>query len=361
MSRNKDHYPYDELDKKETNTSYRVISDIDALLVDIEREIHRATLSIKMQFLSYEADHVGQCISNALLRAAKRGIEVRLLVDYYTDLYHQDKLIHIPRLKNTIRQKLLREWQTTQVVFRTMQENGIQVKRTNPMGFLFHKFLWRDHKKLVIIDADTKDHQLAYVGGFNAADHHAAWHDFMVKMQGGIVKHLNDDFDRTWSGTNPARRVYYGDGFLLTDSVGKSLIFEATQQIIEQAERRVILESPYVYGHTVQRTLINAVERGVKVSLIVPLDNNRHICVLTQRSLRQLSKSGVCVYHYKNHDGMTHAKVLLADEVAVFGSSNFNQFLAGRLAELSIVSRNPALVSQLEVMLNDDIGNSVLF
>ena len=285
---------------------------------------------------------------------------MRLLVDYYTDLYHQDKLIHIPLLKNIIQQKLRREWQTTQALFRTMQENGIQVKRTNPIGFLFHKCLWRDHKKLVIIDADTKDHQLTYVGGFNAADHHAAWHDFMVKMQGGIVKHLNDDFDRTWSGTNSARRIYYGDGFLLTDSLGKSLIFEATQQIIEQAEDRVILESPYVYGHTVQRALIDAVERGVKVSLIVPLHNNRHISVLTQRSLRQLSKSGISVYHYKNHDGMTHAKVLLADEVASFGSSNFSQFLSGKLAELNIVSRNPALVSQLEIMLNNDMDDFVV-
>lgn len=361
MSKKEDHYFYDELDKKEANTSYKVISDIDHLLKDIEEEIHRANLSVKMQFLSYEADHVGQRIANALLKAAKRGVEVRLLVDYYTDLYHQDKLIHIPRLKNITQQKLRREWQTTQALFCTMQENGIQVKRTNPLGFLLHKCLWRDHKKLVIIDADTKDHQLAYVGGFNAADHHAAWHDFMVKMQGSIIKYLSDDFDRTWSGTNPSRRVYYGDGFLLTDSLGTSLIFEAARQSIEQAEDRVILESPYVYGYSVQRTLISAVERGVKVSLIVPLHNNRRIFVLTQRSLRQLSNSGVSVYHYKNHDGMTHAKVLLADEVASFGSSNFSQFLSGKLAELNIVSRNPALVSQLEVMLNNDMDNCVVF
>ena len=73
MSKKEDHYFYDGLDKKEATTSYEVISDVEHLLVDIEAEIYQATLSVKMQFLSYEADHVGQRIANALLKAAREG------------------------------------------------------------------------------------------------------------------------------------------------------------------------------------------------------------------------------------------------------------------------------------------------
>lgn len=342
------------------STSYELLVNANAFLTDLEQEIQRATSDVKLQFHTFEADTVGQRIGQSLLRAVRGGVGVQLLADHYTDLYQSNKLIHLPRLNTAVRQTLLHEWEAMYVLFQSMQAQGIQIRRTNPLGFLFHKALQRDHKKLVIIDGGDKERQVAYVGGFNIADHHAAWHDFMVKMRGPIVTHLSDDFERTWNGdAHSARRIQYEDGFLLTDCPGTSLIFDAALQHINIAARRVILESPYVYGQTIKEALINAAERGVAVSLIVPLHNNHRLFVLTPRSLREMAARGMHVYQYSGHGGMTHAKALLVDDVAVFGSANFNQFLAGKLAELSVVTQNAVLVSQLEAMLKQDIASAV--
>ena len=356
-----DHVPHSvQNGKAESVCSYELIPDAEAILADWEMQIRKAKSSIKMQFHTYEADLIGQRVSGVLLEAAERGIKVQLLVDYYTDLYHSGQLIHLPRLNKTVRQALRSEWEATKLLFQIMKVGGIQIKRTNSLGFLFRKSLWRDHKKLVIIDSEDKENQVAYVGGINVAEHHITWHDFMVKMRGCIVTYLDQDFDRTWSGeANSGRQIHYGDGYLITDSPGRSLIFEEVLQVISMAKRRVILESPYVCGQKMQRALTNAAERGVDVSLIVPLHNNHRISVLTQRSLKYLARSGLHIYQYRNNGGMTHAKALLADDLAVFGSSNFNQFLAGKLGELSIVSPNRALVSQLEVLLNKDMTDSM--
>jgi hypothetical protein len=56
---------------------------------------------------------------------------------------------------------------------------------------------------------------------------------------------------------------------------------------------------------------------------------------------------------------MTHARGLIADGYALFGSHGFNGFLSGRMGEIAIVSANHSLVSQLESFFQESIVRSV--
>jgi hypothetical protein len=57
---------------------------------------------------------------------------------------------------------------------------------------------------------------------------------------------------------------------------------------------------------------------------------------------------------------MTHAKALLVDNIAMFGSSNLNEFLAKRVCEVNIATYNKDMVKQMENKLNEDMKMSIL-
>ncbi len=341
-------------------TSYEVLVDSEAFLTDVERLLSQARSSVQVQFHIFEADNTGRRFAQALFKVAQRGVSVQLVIDHYGDLFQSDQFIHLPRFKRSVQQALRRERRAMYELFEVMQAEGIQIRRTNPLGFLGWKTLWRDHKKLLVIDGDDRKHRTAYIGGLNIADHHAAWHDFMVKMQGDLVEHIHADFRRTWNGvTHATGQVIGDDGLVLIDTWGRSPIFAMAQHLLTAATQRIVLESPYVWGRNIERCLLKAASRGIDVTLIVPLHNNHRFPVLTAQRLRALAEQGVNVCRYAQHGGMTHAKALLVDDQALFGSSNFNQFLAGKLAELSVVTREHTLVSQLDRMLATDIASSV--
>jgi len=341
-------------------TSYDVLVDSEAFVADVERILSQARSSVQAQFHIFEADSTGLRFAQALFKVAQRGVCVQLVTDHIGDLFQSDRFIYLPRFKRSVQQALWREWRAMYELFQEMQASGIQIRRTNPLGFLGWKALWRDHKKLVVIDGEDREHRTAYIGGLNIADHHAAWHDFMVKIQGGLVERIHADFQRTWNGvTHATGQVIDDGGLMLIDSWGRSPIFAMAQHLLTAATRRIVLESPYVWGRKIERCLLEAVSRGVEVTLIVPLNNNHSFPVLTAQRLHALAEKGVNVCWYAEHGGMTHAKALLVDDQALFGSSNFNQFLAGKLAELSVVTGEHRFISQLERMLVTDIASSV--
>jgi hypothetical protein len=55
---------------------------------------------------------------------------------------------------------------------------------------------------------------------------------------------------------------------------------------------------------------------------------------------------------------MTHARAVQVDDWAIFGSHALAGITSGRIAELSVATRNESLVTQLERFLKEDIANS---
>ena len=107
-----------------------------------------------------------------------------------------------------------------------------------------------------------------------------------------------------------------------------------------------------------RNALVAAARRGVEVSVIVPLHNNRRVLRPSGRMLRELTRHGVRVCQYASRGGMTHTKALVVDERAMFGSSNFNEALAGVLDEVTIVTHNRDLVGGLTARLASDMDQS---
>lgn len=342
--------------------SYRLLSSSRVFLDDLEKEIEKAKSSIDLQFLTFEADTVGNRVAKSLFKAKLRGIKIRFIIDHFIDLFHNDYFIHRPRLNRVLQRIITGEWKNTKKLLELMTKRGIKIKRTNPLGFLRRKALHRNHKKLVVIDSNIPKRAIAYIGGCNLSEHNASWNDFMVKMKGDMLPVLHSDFNATWEDRNENGRIEYGDGVVLIDSPnGSHEIVPYVIDLINNSKKRVMIESPYLRGKNIWESLIDAARHGVDVRIIVPLHNNhKRLAAPTGRSLKELVKNGVQVYRFKENKGMTHAKALLADDVAMFGSSNLSESLAKRLCEVNIATHNKSMVKQMEKKLEEDMKMSTL-
>lgn len=132
----------------------------DALLKDIEG----ATDHIHMQYYIYRSDTLGGEIRDALIRAAKRGVKVRVLLD---------------------------AWGSTQVSLKFFDElrvHGGQVAFFFPLfvPYLNPRINYRNHRKIVVIDG-----KIGYTGGFNVGNEYLGevekfgyWRDNHLRILG---------------------------------------------------------------------------------------------------------------------------------------------------------------------------------
>jgi phosphatidylserine/phosphatidylglycerophosphate/cardiolipin synthase-like enzyme len=171
-----------------------------------------------------------------MLAASRRRVDVRLLVDGYTDVVLSDAypfLVHRRRATS-------RERAHTYAVFDALRARGVGIKRTAPPGFLNRFFPYRDHKKMIVLDE-----RIAFVGGINISDHNYAWHDFMVKIEGPLVHDLARDFCSTWDGATIALAAPAPDGdFVLNQCAAHSVSAHAGAH--PPCRAPLVIESPYL-------------------------------------------------------------------------------------------------------------------
>src|SRR5262245_47855034 len=149
-----------------------------------------AERSIDAQYFLWDADAVGTILINRLMRAANRGVRVRLLVD---DLYLKGRDVGIASLDAH-----------PNVEIRLYNVFGGR----NPLGlgrrlnFLleFGRLNHRMHNKLFVVD-----NQVAVMGGRNIADAYFGvdpklnYRDMDVMAAGPVVRRLSAGFDAYWN------------------------------------------------------------------------------------------------------------------------------------------------------------------
>lgn len=166
-----------------------------------------AERSIEVQYFIWSADNIGILAVEALLRAAERGVKVRIIVD---DLmidapdksllalaHHPNIDIRIYNPKNTV---------------------GVPVqKRVLNVATDFHGINQRMHDKTFIVDG-----KVAITGGRNMADeyfdynHEYNFRDRDALVLGKVAQAMQDSFDQFWeSGLSaPVESLYDGIGLM---------------------------------------------------------------------------------------------------------------------------------------------------
>lgn len=336
------------------SNTYQVCVGAGAFLEALTAALENCHHSLYAQFMTFEGDASGQAFADLLADKAAAGLDVRLMVDSYSDIVLSDVYPILVHRLGAVRQ----ERQRTRAMFEALQAQGVGIQRTAPPGFLGRYMLYRNHKKMVILDE-----RVAFVGGINISDHNYAWHDFMVRIEGPLVADLVRDYRSTWEGDTVALDTFAPEGdFVLNQCAGRYSIFEAVLAMIGRAGHTLVIESPYLLGDHFEAAIRAAAERGVQVTLITPFLSNKLVYRLWARKLRRrLSHPRITIYGYQGDGGMTHAKLIIVDDRwASFGSYNMIELEGLTQKELNVFSADPSLIAQLKALVASDRAQSVV-
>ncbi|MEO8005244.1 MAG: cardiolipin synthase ClsB [Betaproteobacteria bacterium] len=317
----------------------------------LESEIDAALVDVHLEFYIFEADATGDRIAQALIRAARRGVSVRLLVDGFGSRGFSDTL-HAGLLDAGVQS----------MVFRP-ERSLLKLRRTR---------LRRLHRKLVVIDG-----KVGFCGGINILDDiypggpQYPRFDYAVRVRGPLVADMHDAVRTAWMRAawthmrarwaEPSTPAPPADSvgacraaFLTRDNFRhRHDIERAYLAAIRGARTEVIIANAYFLpGKRFRRALHGARERGVRVVLLLQGRVEYFLVHYATRALyHQLLDAGVEIHEYQR--SFLHAKVAVVDSTwATVGSSNIDPVSLLLAREANVVVTDDHFTAQLRASLH---------
>ena len=323
---------------------------IDKLTADIDA----AKKSVHMLFYIYLDDAAGQKVGEAMMRAAKRGVSCRLMVDDVGS-------------KSFLRSHLAREIRKSGVVL----QGCLPV---NAVRMLFSRLDLRNHRKIAVIDG-----QVGYTGSNNLAEaafavkaKFAPWVDCTVRIDGPAAKELQVLFLEDWHFETgelaedelSEQPELHEDGLpVQIIATGPNFYTEATTQIVQACmqvvQHELILTTPYfVPDESTIRNLCVAARRGIQTTLVVPKHNDSRLVGAASRSnYEPLLEAGVEIYEFTK--GLLHAKTITIDrEIAVVMSANLDRRSFELNFECGAIIYDSDFASELRLLQRSYISRS---
>lgn len=316
--------------------------------------IDGAAGSVALCSYIFADDRAGRRFIEALARAVKRGVEVRVLIDDVGVRY------------------------TFPPVHWTLRREGIRVARFLPIisrsGLAF--FNLRTHRKMLIVDGS-----IAFAGGMNIQASHvlgdAPRHpirDIHFRMTGPVVRQLQDAFAEDWAFVTRELLdgpIWYPDSAhpvagptsarVITD--GPDRDFEIVRNVIlgalTTAREHVRIVTPYFLPDAPMiAALAVAALRGVRVDIVLPSRGNIPLAQWASRALLwQVLKPGCRVY--LSPPPFDHAKLFVIDRSwALIGTSNWDPRSLRLNFELDVECYDPEFAGMLDRLIEERVAAS---
>jgi cardiolipin synthase len=312
-----------------------------AMLDAIRSAQHHVRLETYMLF----DDAVGRVFARALIEAARRGVEVRVLYDALGSFGLSRRFVS------------------------ELRENGVAIRKFRPFGYgPLRRLVHRDHRKILVVDSEV-----AFIGGINIAAYWApigvghGWRDDVLQIEGPAVRHLERRFGATWRHQHfrqlkaawrqrrvagvPAKR---GDISLAVLSSRRG-IHRAYLKALTSARERVMIAAAYfVPDRKVLHAILAAARRGVEVRLVLNRQSDHPMLQLASRHyFERLLEAGVKIYEWRK--GVIHAKTAVVDGVwATVGSFNLERMSLHFNHEANVAFADPRLASAIEQSFEQD-------
>ena len=341
----------------------------DELFAAMRHAIEQAEHEVRLETYIYGPDSAGEQMCASLLQAARRGVAVHLVVDG----------VGTPRLPPA--------WTTA------LDAAGVRWHVYKPAGWLglLLPSRWRRlHRKLCLVDGEV-----AFCGGINVLDDRydpnhghlkAPRLDFAVRVTGPLVGAVHEVMTRAWFRLQAASEVRDADwpaawralqeamgtrrgpraalpsavvrpgaraALLLRDNIRHRRRIElAYLKAIAQAREEIIIANAYFLpGRQLRQALITAVQRGVRVRLLL---QGRYEYFMQYHAVRPvygpLLQGGVEIHEYA--PSFLHAKVAVIDgHWATVGSSNLDPLSLLLALEANVVIDDVGFASGLRERL----------
>ena len=329
----------------------------------ILQRIDLARRSVTMRCFDWRDDETGEAIATALLRAADRGTRVTILKDRVGMHYE-----YLEASKQSFFHKKidLRTRMQTWFLMTVYGQWGSLRQKANPLAAamlehpnvkVVHEERRFDHAKVYVFDDET-----VILGGMGVGDDFRLTNvDFMVEVAGaGAAARLAERYEGR-AGFDPGRAFdYLLHSFRLAGGEQESLA-EQRLRLIASARERLTVEMAYMGDRRYTDALVDAVNRGVAVTLLTAAranvigDLNLHTCDQILRRTRSPEHLRIFL-----HPRMVHGKAVVVDGRWVdIGSANFTPLSHGAYEEVDLYCDDPGLATAVEDTVERDIQDSV--
>ncbi len=356
----------------------RLLEGGDMLFPAMVAAMDRARQLIHLETYILELANGALPVVEAMERAARRGVVVRLVVD----------AIGTP----TVPAPWLQRFQQAGVQWRVYQPLG-------KLGLLIPSRWRRLHRKLCVVDG-----VVGFCGGINLIDDlddvalgrlERPRLDFSLQVTGPLVAEMQESMEQLWwrlqavraarqrefraawealreglprldawdwpdlaSGHPPARppvTAVASAGLLLRDNLRhRHDIEKAYLKAIGNARDEVVIANAYfIPGRKLRRALLHAVQRGVRVRLLIQGKYERFLQYHAPRPVHhRLLAAGVEIHEYA--PSALHAKVAVVDgRWATVGSTNLDPLSLLLAREANVVTTDPGFARQLRDRLDE--------
>lgn len=312
----------------------------------LEEHIRAARTHIHVTAFLLGRDDTGRRIVQLLAERAREGITVRLLLDSVGSMFSSGGFV------NPIRAA------------------GGRVSKFMPVLPLTSRSSanLRNHRKIAVFD-----HGTAIIGGHNLASEYMGpsplkgrWQDFGAVIAGPAAALVNEVFIADWCFATresvdalhaeiplPAVSAPRGDTELQVVASGPDVpgdpLYEGMVSMIQEAAASIWIVTPYfIPDDVLLRSLIVKARSGKEVTLITPRRSNHLVADFARKHyLAELQRVGAKVLLYGPE--MLHSKAMIVDdEVALFGSANFDLRSLFVNFEIGVLVHSPREVTAMK-------------
>lgn len=370
----------------------QLLTTPDTIFEHVIRDINAAKRTILMEFYIVYPKGQVQSVIQALIKAARRGVECHLLVDsvgsfsFFNSDEHEE-----------------------------LEAAGVFVHQSLPVGLLktlFKRSDLRNHRKIIVIDE-----YIGYIGSFNLVDPKffkqnkevGQWIDMAIRSvsqqpisianamskvvvtdigaenkdnldalnqrvnnytrklyvmdptindMNSRIKVINTDIENHESPATGSMSIVIPqmpaiDGVIAqiipsAPQVTAHVIYNTLVTVIHRANKRIRITTPYfVPDEALSGALAIAAKRGVEVTLIIPEKVDSFLVQhASQAYYQELLEAGVTIALFKG--GLLHAKtVVIDDDYCLFGTVNIDMRSFYLNMEVSLAIYTPEMIAQV--------------
>lgn len=329
----------------EVRSTYKLFNDPWNFYNSMLEDIEQAKKYICIEVYKYGSGNIGERFRNVLIKKAKQGVVVKLLLD---------------------------SWGTSvsTAFFKELVDAGAEVRYFKKIKFFFDFFTKnhrRNHRKLLIIDDN-----ITYMGSANIAGHSLNWRESVLRIEGFLTKSFKhiflEDFELynryVFNKASFTRLIRAGGFEILRDvpSITRQRIKKRYEWLIKQAKKSVYIVSPYFLpGFLLRKAMINASRRGVEVNVIIPRQSDIGLVdVMRNRYLGMLYRNNVKIWYFLPTN--LHAKMVLVDDKTfVIGSPNFDYRSFRYQHEVALQGTNEGIKHYITEFISETLENSEAF
>ena len=341
---------------------------------DLLKSVGRAKAAIEFETYIFEKGFLGDKVIGSFIRAARRGVRIRLLIDGVgsPDFASQ----YGPLLEREgIQYRVYRSWGVFFAsVFHILRFHRLsEITQDIRSAWAWGKH--RDHRKL--LEVDEKE---VWIGSFNVSDWHLekvkgkkVWRDTGLVLRGVKSLVFKIAFHLAWEDQLRSRLRHVYRKLLIRwlshDIFESPIQISATQSlrrwyrrellwIFQSARKRIWITTPYfVPPYSLLKAIRNAGKKGCDVRILVPGESDVPMVRWASITFYPfLLKAGCRIFEFQKR--VLHAKTFMVDEWVRVGSGNLDHRSLRKDLEVNVILKNSKSIQALEKQFNRDLKES---